>query len=315
MRRTLFFGTAPIAVPSLQACAALEGIQVSAVVTQPPARRGRGRKLCKSAVHEAAESLGLPVLTPQRFAGAEGDAIMDAHRPEACLVMAYGQIIRQNHLDRALWLNLHGSLLPRWRGCAPIERCIEAGDTETGVQLMVMEAGLDTGPVYAERRCGTAGHDAASLTLRIGELAAELTTAALIPAMDGELTAVPQDDSKSCYAKRILRHEGQIDFTDDAETWARRSAAFDPRLGLRCRLQRGDQTYNLKIWRAEAVDMQATTPGAVLRANQDELIVSCDSGALRVLSLQCDGKKRLDWSQFCSGIAIGESDFFLAFEK
>ena len=134
-------GTAPIAVPALRACAELQEIDLLAVVTQPPSRRGRGRKALPSAIEEAARAIGLPICTPERFAGDGGDAVLDAFEPDACLVMAYGQIIKAPHLARCpqRWLNLHGSLLPRWRGAAPIERCLEAGDIETGIQLMQME--------------------------------------------------------------------------------------------------------------------------------------------------------------------------------
>jgi methionyl-tRNA formyltransferase len=297
----------------LRRCFELQGIDLIAVITQPPARRGRGRKILPSAVHEAALGLGLPVRTPQRFAGAEGDAILDEFKPDACLVMAYGQIIKEAHLNRCpeRWLNLHGSLLPRWRGAAPIERCLEAGDDETGVQLMQMETGLDTGPVYAERRIGTKGHNAESLSEALGHEAAELSGSSLLAALTGGLEPSTQDPTNACYARRIENTEGFIDFLGSADLWAQRSRAFDPRLGLRCKVKTEEKEVFIKIWSAEAVsDIQATEPGVVLRADKGGLWVSCQHGALNIVSLQLDGKKRLFWSQFRSGLTLKPGDCF-----
>jgi methionyl-tRNA formyltransferase len=311
--RLLFMGTAPIAVPALLRCFELQGIELLAVVTQPPARRGRGRKILPSAVHQAALDLGLPVRTPKRFAGDEGDAILDEFEPDSCLVMAYGQIIKEAHLNRCpkRWLNLHGSLLPRWRGAAPIERCLEAGDAETGVQLMQMETGLDSGPVYAERRIRTQGHNAESLGKALANEAAALSAASLLAALTGQLEPVPQDPAKSCYAHRIQNTEGFIDFLGAAESWAQRSRAFDPRLGLRCRLKTQEKESLIKIWGAEVVSgIQAAEPGVVLRSDKGGLWVSCQHGVLNIVSLQLDGKKRLLWSQFRSGLNIQPGDCF-----
>ena len=315
MARLLFLGTAPIAVPALRACYALDEVELLAVVSQPPSRRGRGRRLQPSATHQAALELGLEVRTPTRFRGEQGDAVLDEFEPDACLVMAYGQIITAAHLERCpdRWLNLHGSLLPRWRGAAPIERCLEAGDVETGVQLMVMEAGLDTGPVLGERRVATAGHNAESLAQVLAVEAAALTTSHLSGALRGELTETPQDNDLAVYAHRIQRHEGQINFLGHAEVWARKARAFDPRLGLRCRLLRAQQAIGLKIWSAEPLALEHTEiPGTILRCDTEGLWVACETGALNVLRLQLDGKKRLTWQQVRAGLSITPQDRFEA---
>ena len=306
-------GTAPIAVPALRACSKLQDIDLLGVVTQPPSRRGRGRKVRPSAVAEAALEIGLPLRTPERFAGNEGDAVLDEFNPDACLVIAYGQIIKAPHLARCpqRWLNLHGSLLPRWRGAAPIERCLEAGDLETGMQLMQMETGLDTGPIYAERRIATKGHNAATLAQALAIEAAALTSSSLVPALRGLLEPIAQDSARACYAKRIEKSEGVIDFHGSADLWARRSRAFNPRLGLRCRIKSHKKDLSLKIWEAEVVaDQSATEPGAILRADHQGLWISCESGVLNIVSLQFDGKKRLDWSQFKSGLTLEPNDRF-----
>ena len=311
--KVLFLGTAPIAVPTLRVCAQLDDIELVGVVSQPPSKRGRGRKLKPSAVHQAAEELGYDVITPQRFHGAEGDSILDERSPDACLVIAYGQIIKANHLEQCpnRWFNLHGSLLPRWRGAAPIERCLEAGDPITGVQLMQMETGLDTGPVFAERRVKTKGHNAQSLTLLLAEEAAQLTKSHLIEAIDGRLEPQHQDDGLAVYAHRILRSEGHIDFRGKAEVWERRSNAFDPRLGLRCRLVQTDRTIGLKIWSAHTeTSLTADKPGKIIKCDASALCVSCEEGVLNITSLQVDGKKRLSWTQARSGLALSASDYF-----
>ena len=311
--RLLFMGTAPIAVPALRACAELDGVDLLAAVSQPPARRGRGRKLSPSALHQAALELGIEVQTAQRFAGAEGDKILDTYRPDACVVMAYGQIIKANHLARcpSRWLNLHGSLLPRWRGAAPIERCLEAGDERTGVQLMQMESGLDTGPVYAEMSCLTNGHTSATLSDELAKIAAELLQRDLLKVLQGELQAKSQDADGASYAHRLERTDGHINFLGSADVWARKSRAFDPKLGLRCKLTFRQKEFGVKIWSADVVaEAEALKPGQILRADRKALWVSCERGVLDLRSLQLDGKKRLDWSELCAGLALSQNDHF-----
>jgi methionyl-tRNA formyltransferase len=306
-------GTAPIAVPTLKALTCLDGVDVVGVLSQPPKRRGRGRKEKPSAVHACALELGLPVATPTRLAGAEGDTLLDRFAPDACLVMAYGQIITQAHLDRCPngWLNLHASLLPRWRGAAPIERCLEAGDAQTGVQIMHMERGLDTGPVYAEAQLETTGHDAGTLSEALGHLAAKLTQNHVLATLRGERIAKKQDDAQSCYAHRIERHEGHIDFSGHASVWARRARAFNPRLGLRCQLNRDGSSQSLKIWHAsEVAEAPQGKPGQIMRCDRHELWVACEESTLRIESLQLDGKKRLLWQQFYSGNPCSDQDCF-----
>ncbi len=311
--KILFLGTAPIAVPTLYACAQLDEIELVGAVSQPPSKRGRGRKLQPSAIHQAAEELGYPLVTPERFHGTEGDAILDRFTPDACVVIAYGQIIKANHLERCpnRWFNLHGSLLPRWRGAAPIERCLEAGDPITGVQLMLMEPGLDTGPIFAERRLATTGHNAHSLSIALGEEAAKLVQSHLTAAVHGQLEPQFQNNDQAVYAHRILRAEGHIDFQGKAEIWARRSRAFDPRLGLRCRLIQAGRTIGIKIWSAHVQSPLTTEkPGTIIKCDASALWVACEEGVLNITSLQVDGKKRLSWSQARSGLALTTSNYF-----
>jgi methionyl-tRNA formyltransferase len=312
--RLLFLGTAPIAVPALKACLELEHMDLVGVVSQPPSRQGRGRKTSPSAVHQAAQTIGLEVAIPDRFAGDQGDEILARYQPDLCLVMAYGQIIKAPHLSACpdRWFNLHGSLLPRWRGAAPIERCLEAGDQMTGVQLMRMEVGLDTGPVFAERKISTTGHDAGSLADALALEAAQLTSQSLRAAFSGELEPQHQNEHDACYAHRIQRSEGHINFLGKAVSWERKSRAFDPRLGLRCSLLQRDKVVGLKIWSASVVpDLDAEKPGKIIRCDRGGLWVSCEDGVLAVHSLQLDGKKRLNWSEVRSGLSLTLDDHFV----
>jgi methionyl-tRNA formyltransferase len=313
--RILFLGTAEIAVPALGALVALPKVHTIAVVTQPPARRGRGRTLQRSPVHQAALALDLEVFTPERFRGIKGDEILAQLRPQAALVMAYGQLISGEHLDRCArgWFNLHASLLPRWRGAAPIERCLEAGDKVTGMGLMAMQVELDTGPVYAEIKVPTGTHNAASLATELGIAAAQLVRRDLVATLLGERPAKPQASVGMTYAKRIRNDEGQINFLGNAADWAAKARAFDPRLGLRCCLHTQTGLQPLKIWACTAIAATPSAkPGLILSVSKDALVVACEHGALRVETLQSDGKKRLEWSQFCAGVRIVVGDHLRA---
>ena len=227
--RLVFFGTPEFAVPSLRAC--LEVGTVVAVVTQPDRPRGRGQHVQASPVKEEAERAGVPVLQPPKLKGTDFGARLRALEPEVAVVTAYGRILPQDVLDapRRGCLNVHASLLPRWRGAAPIQWAIAAGDAETGVCLMQMEAGLDTGPVLATRREPVRPTDTSgSLHARLAELGGALLRDALPRYLAGELRAVPQSETGVTVARMVEKEDGRLDWTRPAEELERRVRAFTP---------------------------------------------------------------------------------------
>lgn len=296
MIKTLFFATDPIALPALQAAYHHHEIDVQALVTQPLRRSGRGRKQRESILVEAAREMGLPFCRPHRLDSEEGDTLLKQYQPEFCIVMAYGQIICQRHLDTVPgpWLNLHGSLLPRWRGAAPIERAIEAGDHETGMMFMAMEAGLDTGSIYSARKIQVDHHSGGSLRKEMANLAAILVNEDLSLILSGHLKSKKQAEEGFCYAHRLRSNEGWIDFRGDAEIWSRRSRAFDPKPGLTCLDPKGKR---LKLWRAEPL-RGGGDPGRIEKIDSEGLIISCERGCLKVTELQLEGRKRIHISDF-----------------
>ena len=296
MIKALFFATDPIALPALIAASESQSCQLQALITQPLRRSGRGRKKRESLLVQEAENRHLDVHRPERLDSDEGDRLIRRYQPDVCLVMAYGQIVCQRHLDAVPgpWLNLHGSLLPRWRGAAPIERAIEAGDEETGMMFMAMEAGLDTGAVYSERRISIGKHRAGSLRLAMAELAGRLVEEDLPKILTGQLQARPQSEAGRCYAHRLRPEEGWIDFKGDAETWSRRCRAFDPRPGLTCLDPNGKR---VKLWSVEAKE-GGGDPGQILAIDPQGLLIACETGTLVVTELQLEGRKRLKIEDF-----------------
>ncbi|MEM7178524.1 MAG: methionyl-tRNA formyltransferase [Pseudomonadota bacterium] len=290
--RLVFMGTPDFSVPVLEALVAT-GHEVLRVYSQPPRRAGRGKQLRPSPVHARAEALGLSVVTPERFRGeiVEGFATLDA---EAAVVVAYGQILPQAALDAPMHgcLNLHASLLPRWRGAAPIQRAIMAGDTETGVCLMQMEAGLDTGPVLAREMTPIGPQDtAATLHDRLAAISAGLITRAL-PAL-GDLTPQPQSADGVTYAAKIDKTEARIDWTRPANALSAHIRGLSPFPGAWCEVG-GDR---LKVLMAVPTDGSGV-PGTVL---DDSLCVAAGDGAVRLTRVQPAGKPAMDARAYLSG--------------
>ncbi|MDQ6647111.1 MAG: methionyl-tRNA formyltransferase, partial [Pseudomonadota bacterium] len=217
--RVVFAGTPPFAVPCLQACRS-SGADVVAVYTQPDRPAGRGRKLSPSPVKQAATDAGIVVEQPESLKSAQAQSTLAGYQPDLLIVVAYGLILPRNVLamPRLGCWNVHASLLPRWRGAAPIQRAIHAGDHETGVDLMAMEAGLDTGPVLLQRRTPISREDTGgSLHDRLSELGAEVLLEGLKRAMTGDLpVATPQPEQGATYAKKLEKVEAKLDFSRPA---------------------------------------------------------------------------------------------------
>ncbi|TAL72794.1 MAG: methionyl-tRNA formyltransferase [Rhodanobacter sp.] len=291
--RVVFAGTPDFSVPCLEACRA-SGAEVVAVYTQPDRPSGRGRKLAASPVKQAALAAGIAVEQPESLKGAEAQARLAAYAPDLMVVVAYGLILPRAVLavpPLGCW-NVHASLLPRWRGAAPIQRAILAGDAETGVALMQMEAGLDTGPVLAERRTPIARDDTGgSLHDRLAALGAELLGAGLARALAGEtLQATPQAVAGAAYAHKLDKAEAHLDFTRPAIELERQVRAFDPWPGNDAEIA-GER---VRVWAAQALDAShAGAPGSVLAAGRDGIDLACGSGVLRITTLQRPGGRRI----------------------
>jgi len=326
--RIVFAGTPDFAAQALAALIAeapRAGWSIPLVLTQPDRPAGRGLKLSASPVRVLAQSHGIATRTPLTLSlkkgGAEAQAEHDALRaaaPDVLVVAAYGLILPQAVLDvprglpqaggaRLTAVNIHASLLPRWRGAAPIARAIESGDRETGITLMQMEAGLDTGPMLlAERVPIGAVHTTATLTDELARLGARLIVDALHRAAHGTLEPRAQPDDGVTYAHKIAKHEAWLDFAADAAHLARQVRAFDP-FPVAC-LRLGDET--IRVWRATAVDRAgASVPGTVLAADATGLVLAAGRGALKIAELQRAGGKRLKAAEFLAGwpIAVGAS--------
>ena len=297
--RVLFAGTPPFAATALEAILAA-GHVVPLVVTQPDRRAGRGMRVSESAVAQAAVGHGLALFKPQTLRDAAArDAIADA-RAEVMVVAAFGLILPPDVLAVAPrgCLNIHASLLPRWRGAAPIQRAILAGDSATGITIMRMEAGLDTGPALLRRPLAIGPRDTAgSLGAALGALGASSIVEALA-ALD-RLVPEPQDDALATYAAKVDKREARIDWSRTSVEIDRQVRAFNPAPGAETRL-RGE---TLKIWEAQPEAAQAA-PGRVLDAGPAGILVACGRGALRVTSLQRAGGKRLGAGPFLLGCPL-----------
>jgi len=294
--RLVFAGTPPFAARALAALHAA-GHEIALVLTQPDRPSGRGLKPRSTAVAELAASLGLPVAKPPSLKSEEGRAPIAAANPEVMIVAAYGLILPQQVLAIPArgCLNIHASLLPRWRGAAPIQRAIQAGDAETGVAIMVMEAGLDTGPVLLERRVAIGPADTAgTLTETLAGLGAEAVVEAL-EHLD-VLEARPQPVEGVTYAAKIDKREAVVDWHDEATALDRLVRAFDPFPGAETRL--GGEP--VKIWQARLADGDGV-PGTVLRVEAGCPVVACGKGALALTVMQRPGSRRLPAAEFLKG--------------
>lgn len=301
--KLVYFGTAEFAVPALQALAP----HVALVVSQPDRPTGRGLRTQASPVRQAAEALGLPVLTPERARDPEFIAHIESLQADALVVAAYGQILRERllHAARAGALNLHGSLLPRWRGAAPIQRAIQAGDSETGVTLMQMDRGMDTGAMLAEVATPIGPDETAGeLTARLALLAAELTRTHVPLALeDGRLPRRPQPEEGACHAPKVEKAEAELDPGRDALAEYRRYRAFTPTPGAWILGPEGP----VRITRAAYRPDLALPPGTVSITPQG-LSVGFVGGSLELLEVQPAGRKRMSGRDAANGLRLRTGD-------
>jgi methionyl-tRNA formyltransferase len=301
MTRVIFMGTPAFAVPSLAALVDA-GYDVAAVVTQPDAPAGRGKALKPSAVKEFALQRGLNILQPASLKPLEEVERLRALAPDVIVVAAFGQILRQNVLDipRCNCINVHASLLPRWRGASPISAAIAAGDATTGITIMIMEAGLDSGPILAQREEGIRHDDTTgTLTSRLAQTGAALLIEALPQWMAHEIKPRRQDEAHVTLAPRLQKEAGKIDWSLHAPAIERHVRAMSPWPSAFSAFQ-GKQ---LKVMRAEigmADHRQKLQNGAVL-IDRNHVYVQCGDGLLRLVEVQLEGKRAMNADDFARG--------------
>ncbi len=299
--RLVFAGTPAFAARSLEALVAAADLDAVAVYTQPDRRAGRGKKLQASPVKELALAHGLPVEQPPTLKEPKAQATLAGYRPELLVVAAYGLILPQAVLDLPAGgcINVHASLLPRWRGAAPVERAIEAGDRETGITIMQMEAGLDTGPMLLRRAEPIHDDDTGDrLRERLAALGADCLLETLARYRRGELAPEVQDDAQATYAHKLERQEARLDWNADAALLARRVRAFSSANVCFTTVE----DLRLKVWQAtaEAADGRGE-PGEILAAAADGILVRCGQGALRLTRLQLPGGRALPVRDILNG--------------
>ena len=313
--KVVFAGTPEFAAIALRALHEA-GFEIPLVLTQPDRPAGRGMQLQASSVKQYALAHGMPVAQPlslrtdskdpERAEGARAaHAQLLALDYDVMVVAAYGLILPRSTLEIRPCINIHGSLLPRWRGAAPIHRAIEAGDVDAGVTIMEMEEGLDTGPMLLMEGLPILDTDTTgTLHDKVAALGARMIVEALRKMAAGELVATPQPEAGVTYAAKITKEEARLDFTLPADTLARKIRAFNPFPGANGLVD----GMAVKIWFAEAVDGSGA-PGQVLQADAGGIVVACGTGALRLIELQKPGGKRLAAAEFLKGFALAGLNF------
>ena len=290
--KIIFPGTPDFAATHLQALLNSPQHSVIAVYTQPDRPAGRGKKMTSSPVKVLATANNLPVFQPQSLKDPEQQAILAELQADIMVVVAYGLILPQTVLDtpRLGCINVHASILPRWRGAAPIQRAIEAGDEETGVTIMQMDAGLDTGAMLSISRCAIEDHESsATLHVKLEQLGAPALLNTLTHLGAGTALGVVQDDRLSCYAAKIDKAEALIDWTLSAVVLDRRVRTFNPFPAAYTNL--GD--LRIKVWQAELGPSSTLPAGQIISADSRGILVSCGEQSLLLTEIQLPGKSRM----------------------
>ena len=292
--RVVYMGTPDFAVPALQALIAADAYDVVGVFTQPDRRQGRGKKLAPPPVKVAAEAADVPVFQPEILKADEAQQQLFDLNADVIIVAAYGQILKKAVLDHPPHgcINIHASLLPRWRGAAPIAAAIHSGDAETGVTLMQMNEGLDTGPMIAKRSVPIERrHTRGNLTDELAQVGAALLIETLPQWLAGELTAEPQDEALATLAPRLRKEQGAIDWTQSADEIERQVRAFAPWPGTFTTVPAGLLKV-IEVERAADISAPSSPPGTLFKA-QKRYYVTTGEGVLRLLAVQPAGKKAM----------------------
>jgi methionyl-tRNA formyltransferase len=295
--RIVFIGTGEIGAPTLRALLDSEH-EVVAVVTQPDKPVGREQRIEPPPIKKEIAKTRIPILQPARIKDQKATEEIRDFAPDVIIVVAYGQILPRDVLEipRLACLNLHASLLPRWRGAAPIQATIAAGDCETGITAMYMDEGLDTGDILLQRSVEILPNDTGgSLHDRLAQIAPEALLESLRLLAAGNAPRIAQDNARATYAPKLKREHGLIDWSESAEAIERKIRAYNPWPGAFMKVDR----QNLKVFSASVVDLNGQ-PGEVLRSDKD-LIVATGKDALSLAEVQLEGKRRMSVAEFLRG--------------
>jgi methionyl-tRNA formyltransferase len=302
--RVVFLGTPLFAVPTLEAMVR-RGYEVAAAITQPDRPRGRGRNAVAPPVKAAAARLGLPVFQPERVRRPEAVELLRNLAPDAMVVVGYGQIVPQSIIDipRLGILNVHASLLPKYRGAAPIQWAIARGETRTGVTIMRIDAGLDTGDVLLTEETAVLSEENA---IELGERLAAMGASLLVNALDkwaaGEIVPEKQDNSQATYAPILKKEDGRIDWRSPAAAIHNRVRGFQPWPGAHT----GFRGQTLNVWKSRPAKSVSEPPGTIVRTRP--LLVACGGEALELLEVQLEGRKRMAAADFVNGQRLAENE-------
>ena len=311
--RVVFIGTGDIGVPTLRALLDSRAHELVAVVTQPDKPVGRDQRIRPPPIKAALTGSAVPVFQPARIRSEEAVANLRALAPEVIVVMAYGQILPSSVLEipRRACLNLHASLLPRHRGAAPIQAALVAGESETGITVIYMDEGLDTGDILLQKALPILPNEiGGSLHDRLAALAPTALLEALDQLERGTAPRIAQDASQATYAPKLTRDQGRIDWTEPAQLIERKIRAYDPWPGAFTRLRDpAGATRNLKIFSATVVSEVAAEPGTVLTPNESQLLIATGRGGLRLEEMQLEGKRRMRAAEFLRGFSSPRLDF------
>lgn len=307
--RVAFMGSPEFAVPCLRALVTA-GHDVAVVVSQPDKPAGRGKELTAPAVKTAAVDLGLPVIQPKSARNGELEQAIRAAAVELCVVVAYGKILPKAVLEGAPrgCINVHGSILPKYRGAAPVQRAVIDAEERTGVSIMQLDEGMDTGPVYLVRETAILPEETAGeLMVRLAPVGAEALIEALAQIAAGTAVAQPQDNARATHAAMLDKADGAIEFAVEPKLVAARIRGVDPWPGAQARL-RGQP---IKLFRARVVDRTAgQAPGTVIGIDKEGAHVTCAGGVIAIRELQAAGRKRMTAQDFAAGRGIAVGDTF-----
>src|SRR6266446_1980342 len=304
--RIVFIGTGEIGVPTLQALLRSSEHRVTGVVTQPDKPAGRNKQIEAPPIKRALAGTKMSILQPVRIKGREAIEEVRALRPEAIVVMAYGQILPRDLLEipPVACLNLHASLLPRWHGAAPIQAAIAVGDPETGITVMYMDEGLDTGDILLQRKIEILSTDTGgSLHDRLAQTAPEALLDSLGMLAKGSAPHLPQDNALATYAPKLTRDDGKIDWSESAEIIERKIRALNPWPGAFALVsEKSGRVLRLKVFDAKIADEEGR-PGEILRADNQGLIVGTGDNTISLGHVQLEGKRRMSAYDFVRGHA------------